>query len=251
MHSIDTPEYLRSSLKTTTKERDVYGSNPAVGSTIEEVWANGGIKIRPNVAGILEISSSDNEDSGSGGVNPPGIGVRKIRVYGLVDDYVLDEEEPFEDIVLDGTNPVFSTKNFVQVIKSEAIEWGAGRVAQGDITGQIDSNDQFSIIQGKNQTSLSQQTIPKGYNGIITRMYLSSVRSTDVDFNFQYQLVDELGWKDIRQLEIKDSHVIVSNTLFTENGHPFPEKTAFRITAKTINSTARVSAGYTLEYWPV
>lgn len=110
----------------------VEGSNNDVDNVKEDVWEVGGTYVFPTAGMQMELVSSDagNEDSGAGGVNPAGTGVRTVKLTYLDDTWA----EQTETITLDGATVVTTTATDIfRVQKMDTVTAGSGGKAVGDI----------------------------------------------------------------------------------------------------------------------
>jgi hypothetical protein len=94
-------------------------------------------QIFPASANQLAVFSDAGEDAGD------GIGARIVRVYGLDSNY----RDIYEDVVLDGTNPVITAKSFLRVQVVEVTEVGATKLSVGVIS--VTDKDDPSLLYAK------------------------------------------------------------------------------------------------------
>ena len=109
-----------------------FGFNPAVGTSYEDIWPNGGDITWLTTATAVEIVSSDAADNGT----TPGLGVQSVEVHGLSATGV-DQDEI---ILTNGTTAVQSALTYMRVNKMHSEVCGTyGGSHQGDITCRVTS----------------------------------------------------------------------------------------------------------------
>jgi hypothetical protein len=207
--------------------KDVFGRNPTIGTTTEDVWWNGGTLVWPTTAAVISVTGGEDDDIG-------GTGIRSVDIHGLDENY----NEIEENLILTGTTPATTTLEFLRVNLCHATTWGTGGQASADIEGSIGGDIQFNIAQGRNQTAKSQFTIPAGKTANIRSYYAGSAGNKNVVCSFLYRLVNEEGFFLIRELQLRDTYVDIP----IKYG-PFPEKTDIKITGSADSGTANLTAG--------
>ncbi len=141
-----------------------FGYNAAVSSTEETVWFNGGLYSYPSSAIQMKVSSSDANDTASGG---GGTGARTVRVVGLDGDY----SEVQEDVSLDGQTAVLTTTKFIRIFRAYVLTAGSGETAAGTVyvgTGTVTNGVPATIyanLGAGNQTQQAVYTVPAGKTG--------------------------------------------------------------------------------------
>lgn len=147
----------------------------------------------------VEVFSSDAQD------NPSGTGASAVRIQGLCSagNYIV------EDIELDGTTPVESTRAFSRVFRTAITgSVGSGGMNAGTITVRHSSTtaNVFSV-QLKGQSTIGAFTVPRGFIGIILRTYASLRRGSsgsydrDCTLGLNSRQLGE-GWRTRRQLSV-------------------------------------------------
>lgn len=156
----------------------VHGSNPDVGTTLEDIWDIGGYY--PWLSGVtsphyLQIQSNNTED----GIT--GLGARKIRVFGLDSNY----DELYEDIPLVGNGTAFSTNQFRRVYESHVLETGTFHGSNfNNIDVGISGSSPLVVLSriggdggtintnnyGVGTSQQSNYTIPRNKTGYLTRI---------------------------------------------------------------------------------
>lgn len=146
-----------------------FAQNPAVGTTLEDIWFQGGVLSYLTTAETLSIASSSPSDNGS-----PGAGT--VRVYGVDDNYI-----PVSEIVtLTGTTPVVTSQAFLRVNRMKVLTAGSTQTNVGNITATATTaaTVQASIPALSGSTSKSQFTVPDGYFAFISTFSSSASTAT-------------------------------------------------------------------------
>ncbi len=144
-----------------------FGRNPSVGTTSEDIWSVGGVRVDPPTAAVVSIASTDAADT------LLGTGCRVVQLFGVDANYIF-----IEDVVeLDGTTPVTSTKLFLRV--NTALVYSAGSTFgnEGGITGSIGGNAQFIIsppspglTHGRGVAQGVHFTVPMGFTAYVEQV---------------------------------------------------------------------------------
>jgi len=154
-------------------------------SVPEDIWGGGGLYTGFPTSGSAEtvdvFSSSANDTSA-------GTGARTIRMFGLDADY----NEQFEDITLNGTTAVTSTKTWWRLNHASVTSVGSGATNAGEITIRHTTTtaNVFAVMPAqKGQTSILAYTIPNGKQGLFSQFQLvvehGSGSGTEVGFEFK------------------------------------------------------------------
>jgi hypothetical protein len=126
-----------------------FGNTTVLGSTAygplwEGLTGAGGAYVYPSSAVVMTLVSSSASDTAV-----------VIRVFGLGANYVLQTE----DVALNGTTGVPTTKTFLRINKLETI---AGN-AVGNVTAANGGTTYAKITAGNGDTQMSLYTVPAGY----------------------------------------------------------------------------------------
>lgn len=144
--------------------RHILGANNATSSSEEDVWegSTSDLIVPPPDGGIqMEVVSTSDLDSGSGGVNPASTGVRQVMLHYLDANY----EEQSEFITLDGTTPINTVATDILRVQSMHTQsTGSGNKAVGTITLEnTNSTIEYTRIRiGLNQSLTCFWTVPAG-----------------------------------------------------------------------------------------
>lgn len=146
------------------KTRHKFGRNPSVSTAgFEAIW-NGGSEytgFNATEAETVTITSSDDGDTAD------GAGLRTIRLYGLGPD----GKEQKEDIVLNGTVAVTSTKEYIRLDTARGLTAGTNKYNIGSIViaQSVTTANIFAVVPaGYNSTMIAAYTIPSDKIGYIT-----------------------------------------------------------------------------------
>jgi hypothetical protein len=189
------------------QEMDIYGRNPDIGTTEEDIWAAGGTKtLLDSASNIRFVSTSVNDDA-------TGSGARTGLLTGLDEFY----NEISETIILDGTTPVDSVKSYLRVHTFIIQTVGAGGTLAGNltITAVTGGTVQGYLDAGTNETRLTHRAIPSGKTGYIFRYYMNSFASTAKVATIRLLVKEHrtdgttAPYVVIRELDIKDEHLII------------------------------------------
>jgi len=128
---------------------NVFGNTTALGSTAfgplwEGLTSSGGAYAYPASAVIMTIASSSASDTAV-----------TIRINGLGADYVLQSE----DVALNGTSNVLTTKSFLRINNMQTIVGNA----VGNVTAINGGVTYAKITAGNGNTQMSLYTVPAGY----------------------------------------------------------------------------------------
>jgi hypothetical protein len=144
----------------------------------EDVWEP---LATPNItylssAETMDIVSTSLADSDSGGVNPQSTGARTVRVEGTDSSGNYD----FEDVTMDGTTAVTTTKTFLRVNFMTVLTCGTGGENAGNITATATTagtiQDEMDAGEGLSQSS--HHTVPADRTGYIYKVELNAAKLT-------------------------------------------------------------------------
>jgi hypothetical protein len=128
---------------------NLFGNTTSLGSTAfgplwEGLTGSGGNYVYPASAVVMTLASSSASDTAV-----------TIRIFGLGANFVLQTE----DVALNGTTGVVTTKSFLRINKLETI---AGN-AVGNVTAVNGGTTYAKITAGNGLTQMSLYTVPAGY----------------------------------------------------------------------------------------
>jgi len=128
---------------------NLFGNTTALGSTAfgplwEGLTGAGGAYVYPSSAVVMTLASSSASDTAV-----------VIRVIGLGAGYVAQTE----DVALNGTTGVLTTKSFLRINKMETLSGNA----VGNVTAVNGAVTYAKITAGNGDTQMSLYTVPAGY----------------------------------------------------------------------------------------
>jgi len=221
-----------------------FGSNPTVDASLETVWSEGGIYAYPSAAIVMKVSSSSNNDTGS------GTGAQTVLVSGLDANY----NEISETVTLNGQTAVLTTNSFIRVFRSFVVTAGSGATAAGDIyigtgtvTAGVPATVYAKIPLGANQTLMAVWTVPAGYTAYMDQGTFSAAGS-----NTNHSIKGQLCFRPFGGVMRVGAELGLSSgfALF-DFAYPisFPEKTDIEARALALSGTGfYVAATFDLIY---
>lgn len=165
-----------------------FGSNANVGTTLQDIWEEGGIITWMSVAEQISVISSDTVNDIA-----TGNGARSVLILGLDDNF----NEITETISLLST-PVLTTKSFRRINMMFVVSVGTYTGSNlGDITltGNITNNIHAKLLIGEGRLSQSQYTIPQGKTGYILDTAITMQTGKQISVNLLCR---------------NDSHIVIS-----------------------------------------
>lgn len=217
-----------------------FGINGDVGTSVETVWAQGGIYVYPASATVMKISSSSADDAAA------GTGARTISIAGLDANY----NEISETVILDGQTAVNTVNSYLRISRMFVVTAGSGATAAGTIyagTGTVTSGVPATvygmIALGANQTQMAFWTVPAGYTLYLTGLFYTSANTTANAWT-NFQLIQRPLGGVFRQ---QSSSRVPGNGDFVIDLHTpiaFAEKTDIEVRAVASTSPSNVSAEF-------
>ena len=212
-----------------------YGSSTLVSTSYVDIWPNASILSYQDHSERQNIVSTSNDDAIG------GVGLQRLIIFGLDDDYVPIEEE----ILLDGTNNVLSKKAFLRVFRMRGIQSDnngtALNVGTISVTSLESSTLQAVMAIGTNNSLQSQFTVPKNQYLVATSTDIT-VRSGD-QANIRF-FVRQFGECFTLRFEAN----IVSNVSPIRFAPPIVIPPKADITARAIKIAGGGNVGITVSY---
>lgn len=137
-------------------------------------------------AGKLSIASASDFDTANGD------GARKIRIVGLDSDF----NSISEVVTLSGETAVETTQDFIRAHTARVTDAGSSQINQGEIIISSPANDDavlINMLAGKGQTNCACYTIPRGKNGFVKRVHVSTNTNADVEGSLWVANYGEIG----------------------------------------------------------
>ena len=147
------------------------------GTDPETVWSAGGLYTFPSTHSRLELTSNDNDD-----IATTGTGARKVKVFGLDQNYNLLEEE----VNMKGVAASTTSGEFIRVFRAIVTEAGSSEKNEGvvnikhivdNITVAEIPVDANASIGGYGQTQMAVYSVPANHKAYITNLSGAIVRS--------------------------------------------------------------------------
>lgn len=219
-----------------------FGHNDDIGTTIETVWAYGGMKVPLAAASQLKVSSTSTEDASG------GTGALTMDIVGLDSNY----DAVTETVTLTGQTQVTTTTSFIAVnrmtIRSPADQPNVGQVFAYTGTATAGVPDDTTTVQAwidanEGQTEICFLTTARNTTTYVNSYFASSNKGSGggTVYVTVYIEVRDFGraWRNIRRFTLANNSVVVP-TIIT-----VPEKSDIRFTAVASSGTVDVSAQFT------
>lgn len=159
--------------------KKLFGRNAAVSTTPETIWESGAAYTWPAAAAVLEVTSSDANDTIA------GTGAQKITIEGLDASYL----EVTEEVDLDGQTNSDTTTLFLRVNRLFVSQVGSGLTNAGDIylstgaqTAGVPSDAttiRAKITVGSGESLAAIYTVPAATIAYFSNLRASSSQGTD------------------------------------------------------------------------
>jgi len=150
--------------------RTITGSNPAVGTTTETVWAEGGVVVFPSATTTMTVSSLDVDDTSA------GTGLKTIKITGLSSGVELTET-----ITLNGQTAVTTANTYERINSLEGVTAGSTGANEGIVyigTGTVTAGKPAVVVNlvnvGKNLSDSGFFTVPLNHTGYLFQLFASS-----------------------------------------------------------------------------
>jgi hypothetical protein len=148
-----------------------FGFNPAVGTTEESIWDQGGLYVYPTAAITMTVSSSSTNDAAA------GTGARTVAIAGLDANY----REIGETITLNGQTAVNTVNQYLRVFRARVTTAGSGgtnagniHIGTGTVTAGVPATTYARVSAAEGQTLMAIYTVPAGYTAYIQQGTIST-----------------------------------------------------------------------------
>jgi hypothetical protein len=178
-------------------------SNPAVATTEEDIWYEGGVWTRPTAAGTVSIVSTDADDTAA------GAGAQVIAVEGLDADWNFQSEL----IATSGATPAVGTKSFIRINRIAASQVGATTYNEGAITASIGGDVQAHIAAKGTIGRPPGISVPAGH--VFVFHHWTAYNDSNKDMDFHMNTRDSRATTKPR-IRIDTIHVSASESLVDE-----------------------------------
>lgn len=157
----------------------------------EDVWTVGGTRTNIATAETFSLVSSSASDTAA------GIGAQVINVFGVDGDFNLVNES----VILNGTTPVLTTNEFLNVYRLAVADSGSSETNVGSITISAPAavSIQGRIEIGRGITQMTHFTVPLGYSALVLDTELNLYRpplgtsTRSGEFNTNIRVTNEAG----------------------------------------------------------
>lgn len=222
------------------------GNNASVGTAAETLWDGSTAFAYPASALATTVSSGSANDAAA------GTGARTVFIEGLNANYVYVSETA----TLNGQTGVALTNSYLRVFKCTAVTAGSGGVNAGIVyvgTGAITTgvpaviNCQMAV--GNNVSMSAMYTIPAGKQGILAKVWFSTIQSTAGEretCQVWYATPSGIIQPIITVIGTLSSGVIDVSSCADIPLQVFPEKTDIELRATSSTGTSTVTGGATL-----
>lgn len=200
---------------------NIYGYQPAISTTFVPVWENVAQYTYPVAAAQMNLAGSSGDTA-------------TIRIDGLDDAY----EMISEDVVLNGTTPVTTTKLFLR-INSMRVAVGsatnpAGVVTLKNLAGTV---TYAQINAGVGRTQAAMYTVPAGYTFFLSRINVNTSLNGNDFCTYQNKTISPAGVIQLTQ----QAPFAINYETQRVMPRPFLEKTDIQLMAKIQTGTGAVS----------
>ena len=211
---------------------DKFGENPAVGTTFATIWSQGGIYVYPGSSFQMKISSGVAADSGA-----------TVRITGQDSAYDIQSEM----VTLQGQTAVLTSKSYFRTYRMEMLTHPTVNVnnvgeiftGTGDLTNGVPAEIFASVDSGLGQTLMAVYTVPRNHQLEMAQHRFFSNSQKPINAALFHRPPGEVFRVD-DFVHFFQNHVPVEFPFYKV----FGEKTDIELRAKTEQTTAKVSAGF-------
>ncbi len=196
---------------------NIYGYQPAVGTTFIPIWENATDYVFPTVASVMNVTGTDADTA-------------KVLVSGLDANYLPISET----VTLNGTTPVPTTKSYFR-INSMVVTSGnpAATVTLTNGSGTVYSK----INAGVGRTQAAIYTVPAGYTFYLQRVNIYTSLNGNDYCTYRNKTVSPTGVVQLTQ----QAPFAISYEAQRFMPRPFSEKTDITLQAKIQTGTGSVA----------
>lgn len=137
----------------------VFGRNPAVGQSDEDIWEYGGVRTYPSAAAVISLTSDDPADTSG------GTGAKTVYITGLDSNW----NEISETVALSGATPATTTQQFLRVNYANVATCGTSGTNVGNITGTISGAVNVYITASDGIAHSAHYSIPANHRAYLVR----------------------------------------------------------------------------------
>lgn len=206
------------------------GENASVdiATTPEDLWQHGGMYTFPTAAGVVSIVSDDPNDT------LLGTGAQKVLIMGLDEDWMPISEE----VEMDGTTPVATTKEFWRRNAFFVTSAGSGEVNAGNITATLNAVTLAYIEIGLGSELAAIFSSREGFATEIKQIVASVTEATgfaSAEIIVQFRQTS-LGYSWWTPFMTSVANRVSGNTITFETPILVPEKSDIRLRVNAVSS---------------
>lgn len=217
----------------------IFGNNPQVSTAAQEdVIDIGGDYTYVTTPGPLSIVSA------AAGDNPAGTGLGTVYIAGLDENWDLQEAT----IDLNGVTPVVTTEQWIRIFYIYGFTPALSAsnpnvVAAGAITASIGGTTQATILLGNTSSGNALFTVPRGYTGFVSLIYVSGAANDNFVARFQARAPGStfIAGNDI---EIASGQFVAVE--YDPRTGNLSERTDIKVRAQAITQNAAVRVTFTI-----
>lgn len=219
-----------------------FGANTTIGTTEEDIWANGDIYPCPTTCETVRIKTGGNVND-----DVAGTGARKVMVYGLGTDWGRINEE----LTTAGTNASAATpvcfRRVYRLVVTDVGTYTGNNI--GDIVLENTSSAQVlaNASAGFGQSQLTMFTVAAGETAYLTRIFknVSGGKAGDL-FMWQRRNADIVVAPFTGKRLVRPIYGTDAENEYTVHYGPFPEKTDLWWSGAADTGSTAADVGYDL-----
>ena len=199
--------------------RNLFGTNPAIGTTFRTPWENNTVLPFLSAAQQLSLVSTSASDTAV-----------SILVNGLDGDYNIQTEV----VALNGTTPVVTTKSFFRINDLITVVGNA----VGDVTASYNAVVYAKIIAGRGKNQAAAFTVPAGYS-----FYLGRIDAFTATANNDTKIMtfrNKVTYSDGRVFNVAQTSFIQRMDIARTLPFQVPEKATIEFQASMNSQTADI-----------
>lgn len=210
------------------------GSNPLVGTTLEDVWDPGGVLVYPTANESWELVSADVNDTAA------GTGAQEVTIRYLDDTYA---EQTAAVVATNGGTVSTGITDGFRLIDMRVTAAGSSAENEGDLTlqvtgggntrGQINFSTVFAF--GENRNLDAHYTVPLGKTAILISFFNDINKNEDCHFYMRRTAGDDGIFKTMFTSSVYQSEFGMNVNGGSEQ---LDEKTDLKITCVSSNTNA-------------
>ena len=222
-----------------------FGANPSIGTTEEDLWANGGTYSWPTTCETVRIKSGGNVND-----TAAGTGARSVFVFGLGDDWTLVSASG-EELATAGASASSATSScYRRVFRAYVGDAGTytgsntgAMVIENTTSAQVLAN----IAAGVGQSQLTMYTVPSGKTAYLHRIFANVSGNKPVTLYFwQRQNADDVSSPFQGKRLVRPIYSTEGPQEYGVSFAAFPEKTDLWWSGAADSGTSAADVGYDL-----